>query len=965
MKRALVVILLLVIPVIGMIPMIDLENETVIESSVEERLPLIEDTGEKISVSIRFDRELTCEDIHYYESLGVSFGVSPQHIGSIYIAEASETVLEYLSLDPNFITYEPLRQPKYMHQPRNVSVTGTETYSDIAWQVQDYYGTNLTGEGLLIADLDTGIQWRHPDFFFPDGGTFSWFDTVTGPPYLFVNGTDGIDLNTDFSISANETLYTIDTNKNGNYEVGIDWIWLDNGTNIGTIDDGDTFFVVNDANNDGQLSTGETLEALLTPKTKYIVHKPSTIQTWERGVNLTSCTYYDTNGHGTGVAGILNGGQLGYRQFVGVAPDAELMAINIFGSDGLTVEEGLIWARDHGADVILIEVGSWTYEFLDGSSNVELMIDGLTASGIPVIVPAGNLQGGMRHAHRLGVNNVVLSTDFRVPTGLGATEVYITILCDKLVDNIQLNITEPVPTGTAVHQVTFGSGYNMWLNTYTTNVTIAAFVANSTRGGNYMIAIDILGTIKDTSYWSVDIISPYSAGYNFYIADDASAWSGGSEWRGTHGVTDQFLITWPSTADTAISVASYMSRNLWSPGYGMLAPYSSIGPRVDNNPKMSVAAPGGWDIVSPWSNDSAWASWMTGVGGLPLYPMFGGYQLFSGTSAAGPHVAGAVALLLQLNPDCGMIVKDLIGASAYTDAYTPAISPPPGPAHPAWGYGKLNVSKAVEEAMKLPLIWNTQQSPTAPQYYETVTVTTNISNADFVSFEWTFDYWNNITTTNMTLSSGLYTTTIPAHAYGVTIDYRIMPVNTSAIGGPLTRGSYQVADTIAPVINSFTHNATSQVIDPSYIEVVVGASEPTNASGVANAVIEFSSDNFVTINTASMTFNGSHWVGYVPPNPPPMQVKFRVRVSDLAGNTAISSDFTYDSVFPTTTTTTTTTSTSTTTTGTSTTDTTTSTGTTTGPTGGITDFIQENLYIIIAVGVVLALILLVIICRRR
>ncbi|MHA2424897.1 MAG: hypothetical protein ACXAEF_08925, partial [Candidatus Thorarchaeota archaeon] len=153
MKRALVVILILVVPVIGMMPMIGLENETVNASSIDERLRLIEDTGEKSSVSIRFDRELTIEDIHYYESLGLSFGESPQHVGSIYIAEASQTVLDYLQNDPNFETAEPLRKPKY-HTPRDISVSGTESYTDLAWNMQDYYGLNLTGKDILIANLD-------------------------------------------------------------------------------------------------------------------------------------------------------------------------------------------------------------------------------------------------------------------------------------------------------------------------------------------------------------------------------------------------------------------------------------------------------------------------------------------------------------------------------------------------------------------------------------------------------------------------------------------------------------------------------------------------------------------------------------------------------------------------------------------------------------------------------------------
>ena len=383
MKRTLVLIILVVSIFTMVNPLVQGQDQEF--SPVSSEIPVQEfvDSGEQKEVTVRFDRELSQAEIEFYEMNGINFGDTLQHVGSVYLAKVSDVALEHLQNDPSLESVEPLHNPKYQ-MPRDISVPGTETYADLAWDMQDYYGLNLTGKDILIADLDTGIQWRHPDFFFADGGTFSWLDVVASSPWLFVNGTDGIDLNSNFIISANETLYSIDVDGDGNFNCDVDWIYLDNGTTIGSIDDGDTFFVVDDINSDTQLNSGENLIALKTPKTKYLVHKNGGFtQVWERGVNLTSSTFYDTDGHGTGVAGILNGGQLGYRKYVGVAPDAEVMAINIFGTDGLTVEEGLIWARDHGADVILIEVGSWTYEFLDGSSNVEMIIDTLTASGIP------------------------------------------------------------------------------------------------------------------------------------------------------------------------------------------------------------------------------------------------------------------------------------------------------------------------------------------------------------------------------------------------------------------------------------------------------------------------------------------------------------------------------------------------------------------------------------------------------
>jgi hypothetical protein len=520
---------------------------------------------------------------------------------------------------------------------------------------------------------------------------------------------------------------------------------------------------------------------------------------------------------------------------------------------------------------------------------------------------------------------------------------YLTILSDAPVDNAKVNITEPTSGTSIVHQITLGVGYNNWWSTPTTNVYFDAFLANSTRPGNYMIAIDMSGWLYHTSLWTVTLELPTSAIVHYYIADDASAWSGGAAMA---SASDSHIITWPSTADEAISVASYLSRNLWMPGYGNLAPYSSIGPRIDGNPKLSITAPGGWDIITAWSMDSSYPSWYTpGYSGLAVYPKYGGYALFGGTSAAGPHVAGAAALMLQLNGNCGDVVKDLIEASAYQDAYTPplAVYPAFDAMTGVWGYGKLNVCAAVEEVSYIPVIEEVTVTPENPEYDETVSVSMKIINVNSVFFDWSDDNFNNSHVTLLSLSGGYYTATIPARKYGQQMWYRIMPINTSAIVNPVVERTYTVDDTIAPSIGSYIHNATEYVLDPTWIDLAIEVSEPANASGIWSVVIHFTVDNWASTNYIPLVTNGTHYVGTISPNPVSSVVKFKVVVYDNAMNSDSTAEFIYNVVdtLPTTTSSSTATST------------------------GVGSWLSDNLYLVIGVGAVVLILVLIIIIKRR
>ncbi len=188
--------------------------------------------------------------------------------------------------------------------------------------------------------------------------------------------------------------------------------------------------------------------------------------------------------------------------------------------------------------------------------------------------------------------------------------------------------------------------------------------------------------------WPVRVVNPSDQPIDVLlrIADNKTSWIGGAHFRGEGFSTQTSSATWPSTATAndqhGLSVFAFTGRadragGAESEATGDLRNYSGHGPRIDGVDLLGVAAPD--------NPSTTWPASANEVGPA-------GYGSFNGTSGAGPHVAGALALLVQAGWSANEGLT-LITQNAFIDDQVEA-----GPAQ-AWGAGKLRLDRALNRPL--------------------------------------------------------------------------------------------------------------------------------------------------------------------------------------------------------------------------------------------------------------------------
>lgn len=175
----------------------------------------------------------------------------------------------------------------------------------------------------------------------------------------------------------------------------------------------------------------------------------------------------------------------------------------------------------------------------------------------------------------------------------------------------------------------------------------------------------------------------------------------------TIGAIKRMMVASPGNAANVITVGSYDFRRSWEnqPGgqtiYNLpldnISDYSSPGgPRTGGVFKPEITAPARYAIASMSAAadpDHPFCGQVKNMGaaGWTAVTRDGKHMAWSGTSAAAPYVAGVVALMFQKNPnlEAAQIKQILIKSAKRDDRF---VGPIP---NPEWGYGKIDPSAAL------------------------------------------------------------------------------------------------------------------------------------------------------------------------------------------------------------------------------------------------------------------------------
>ncbi len=568
---------------------------------------------------------------------------------------------------PSFLTfpqilYVELSRPIYENALTGIEASCLPDYNIITGR--NINVTTLTGKGTAIAVLDSGVDYRHPDFRNTDGSTriLAYWDQSLPFTSLHNEGTHS-NSNNDNTQSSNTT-DNQNRHTSSNYSSAID-----NPYNLGVI------------------FSEEDLNRLLTAKihsdsSTFSVTKPAAASvspsedTFSYDTKLISPSE-DISGHGTHIAGICAGnGRASNGNNQGVAPESSLIVVKLknetasvytdYANLMMAIDFAVRFATLHSLPLSI----NISYGSNDGSHNgnslLELFINQVSLYGKNVIcVATGNEGLTRRHASLTPIssqNTYDQSIAFTIAPG--ERSLYLEIW-QAFADDFSYELFSPsglqsfvFPTTPGIYTYTVADTiiyltinnptpyqpFRQYFLSFSPNNIISS---NSTRSDIFTPSIMLTSPVSEkrnvisnppkinsdeilqhkslqfitSGTWTLRI-TPTPTGkivdgrLQFWLPSKEATNSA----TGFLSPSSDMTFTIPSTSTSVISVSGYDSS------LGVFAPFSGQGFSNNQNTKPDLCAPA-VNILS------------TAPGG--------GYTMRTGTSMAAPFVAGAAALLMQ------------------------------------------------------------------------------------------------------------------------------------------------------------------------------------------------------------------------------------------------------------------------------------------------------------------------------
>ncbi|APF17231.1 peptidase S8 and S53 subtilisin kexin sedolisin [Caldithrix abyssi DSM 13497] len=379
-------------------------------------------------------------------------------------------------------------------------------------------------------------------------------------------------------------------------------------------------------------------------------------QDLQSGSPYSIVNHHDTDGHGTHVAGSFVGADptaTPADTLDGGARDASIVVVKTTfqNADILDAINYIfdIAEQQNKPCVINISLGH-QYGPHDGTDDFNSAVQNLVGPGRIVVRAAGN--DGAKAVHYFNDTEVSSESIRFLYTD------YLTLWLENgdRLTSVSLSWSS-------------GSITNVTLNGHKTSSGIDLYLIPGTAHNNGKIAVYVFmdnNTLKNETFTLTLNGLQDSNGNNRIVRH---AWADSSVFESPYGAFSQGTLYgnnfYPYTLSNdacnplVVTVGAFITRASWpaSNGYtyhypnsgdnGGIASFSSIGPTGSEGQKPDVIA-GGAIILSARSQDASY-----GVEFLPPAPYTDHYAYMQGTSMASPVASGAIALLLEKNPDWG------------------------------------------------------------------------------------------------------------------------------------------------------------------------------------------------------------------------------------------------------------------------------------------------------------------------